>query len=225
MVDQVFDLFAELKATDAQMDFQVVYASGVNGVAGLDPEKLSDNLVPLFDEILQIPKATVDPTQPLQLLIANVDYDDFKGKMGIGRVVNGVLKAGDDIVYGKPDEVLKKGKIAELFVFNNIGREKVDSARAGDIVVVTGLPDIAIGETVMDKEKPVYLPPIAVEEPTVRMTVGVNKVQYPLLILYSYYRLVYECFFVVSKCVFLPNLPIILSPHWVARKASYCRRG
>lgn len=98
------------------------------------------------------------------------------GKLGIGRIVNGVIKAGDDIYYGKPDAPPKKGKIADLFVFNHIGKEKVESARAGDIVVVSGIPDITIGDTVMERENPVPLPPIFVEEPTVRMTVGVNKV-------------------------------------------------
>jgi len=175
VVDTVFDLFAELDASDDQMDFPIVYASGMNGIAGNEPDALEDNLTPLFDEILNIPKAVVDKEEPLQMLIANIDYDDFKGKMGIGRIVNGVLNAGDDILYGKPDEEHKKGKIAELFVFNNVGREKVDSAMAGDIVMITGIPDIGIGETLMSKEEPKPLPPIAVEEPTVRMTIGVNK--------------------------------------------------
>ena len=175
MVDLVFDLFSELHASDEQMDFQIVYASGINGIAGLDPSNLEKNLQPLFEEIMKIPKAQVDPTQPLQLLIANVDYDDFKGKLGIGRIVNGVINAGSEILYGKPDQPSKKGKIADLCVFNNVGKEKVDSAHAGDIVVVSGIPDIAIGDTVMSRENPIPLPPIHVEEPTVRMTVGVNK--------------------------------------------------
>lgn len=175
MVDLVFDLFSELHASDEQMDFQIVYASGINGISGLDPNSLEKNLQPLFEEIMKIPKAQVDPTQPLQLLIANVDYDDFKGKLGIGRIVNGVINAGSEIFYGKPDQSLKKGKIADLCVFNNVGKEKVDSAHAGDIVVISGISDIAIGDTVMSRENPVPLPPIHVEEPTVRMTVGVNK--------------------------------------------------
>ena len=175
MVDLVFDLFSELHATDEQMDFQIVYASGINGIAGLDPKNLAPNLQPLFEEIMKIPKAKVDPTKPLQLLIANVDYNDFKGKLGIGRIVNGKISSGDEILYGKPGLELKKGKISELFVFNDVGKEKVESASAGDIVVVSGIDDIAIGETVMQKENPLPLPPIFVEEPTVRMTVGVNK--------------------------------------------------
>jgi len=175
VVDRVFDLFAELNASDEQMDFEVVYASGMNGIAGMEPDNLSSNLQPLFETILRVPMAKVDPTKSLQMLIANIDYDEFKGKMGIGRILNGEISTGDQVAYGKPDEPLKKGKIGELFVFNNVGRDKVDSAKAGDIVMITGLSDIMIGETIMSVESPVYLPPIAVEEPTVRMTIGVNK--------------------------------------------------
>lgn len=175
VIDRVFDLFADLNASDEQMDFQIVYASGMNGIAGLEPNNLSDNLQPLFREILKLPLAKVDEGKPLQMLIANVDYDDFKGKIGIGRILNGEMKSGDDIVYGKPGETYKKSRINELFVFNNVGREKVDKASAGDIVMITGVEDISIGDTVMDKETPLPLPPITVEEPTVRMSIAVNK--------------------------------------------------
>lgn len=175
VIDRVFDLFTELNADDGQMDFQIVYASGMNGIAGLEPDALTDNLTPLFDEILKLPTANVDTSRPLQMLVANVDYDDFKGKMGIGRIVNGEVKVGDEIQYGKPGDAYKKAKIGEVFVFNNVGREKVATARAGDIVMITGIPDISIGDTIMDKETPEPLPPISVEEPTVRMSIGVNK--------------------------------------------------
>lgn len=175
MIDRVFDLFADLNASDEQMDFQIVYASGMNGIAGLEPDHLSDNLQPLFKEILKLPKAIVDEGKPLQMLIANVDYDDFKGKIGIGRILNGELRASDDVAYGKPGEAFKKGRLGEVFVFNNVGREKVESAKAGDIVMITGIDDISIGDTIMDKEIPTPLPPIIVEEPTVRMSISVNK--------------------------------------------------
>ena len=175
VVDKVFDLFSELNANDEQMDFQIVYASGMNGIAGLEPNGLTENLQPLFDEILKLPKASCDIEKPLQMLIANVDYDDFKGKMGIGRIVNGEMKSGEEISYGKPGEEYKKGKINEIFIFNNVGREKVDKALAGDIVMITGISDITIGDTIMSKETPLPLPPITVEEPTVRMSISVNK--------------------------------------------------
>jgi GTP-binding protein len=107
----------------------------MNGIAGIEPDKLTENLQPLFQEILKLPKAQVDANHPLQMLIANVDYDDFKGKMGIGRVLNGMLNAGDSIAYGKPGEPYKTAKIAELYVFNNVGREKVETASAGESVL------------------------------------------------------------------------------------------
>lgn len=109
------------------------------------------------------------------MLIANVDYDDFKGKMGIGRILNGEINSGDTIVYGKPGQTPKSAKITELYVFNNVGREKVAMASAGDIVMITGISDVSIGDTVMSKETPLPLPPITVEEPTVRMSISVNK--------------------------------------------------
>lgn len=175
VVDQVFDLFCELGATDEQMDFQVVYASGMNGISGNTPDDIKDNLQPLFQEITKLPCAKVDSEVPLQMLIANVDYDDFKGKMGIGRITNGELKVGQDVVYGKPGENHKKARISEMFVFNNAGRTPTESAYAGDIVMITGISDVNIGETIMSAEDPRPLPPIAVEEPTVRMSFSVNK--------------------------------------------------
>ena len=216
VIDKVFDLFNELQANDEQMDFQIVYASGLQGIAGLEPDKLTDNLTILFDEILKLPKAKVNVNSPLQLLIANIDYDEFKGKLGIGRIVNGKISAFEEVSYGKGDPptkgettttntgdtvttddstvatvsgestltpvsssttTIKRGKVNELFVFNNIGKEKVSEAFAGDIVMISGIDDISIGDTVMPKDcvnvKP--LPSIVVEEPTVRMTFSVNK--------------------------------------------------
>ena len=139
VIDKVFDLFVELGASDAQMDFQIVYASGIQGIAGNEPDKLDSNLQPLFKEIIKLPKVVCDPAKPLQILIANVDYDDFKGKMGIGRIVNGAIASNEDVLYGKPDmETYKKGKAAEIFTFSNMGREKVSQADAGEIVMITG---------------------------------------------------------------------------------------
>lgn len=175
VVDQVFDLFCELGATDDQMDFQIVYASGMNGIAGDTPTDIKENLDPLFKEITKLPCAKVDSEVPLQMLIANVDYDDFKGKMGIGRITNGELKVGQDVFYGKPGEDHKKARIGEMFVFNNAGRTSTESAYAGDIVMITGISDVNIGETIMSTDDPRPLPPIAVEEPTVRMSFSVNK--------------------------------------------------
>ena len=172
VVDKTFDLFAELDADDDQMDFKVVYASGMNGISGLDPDQIGADLLPLFDEILGLPEPQVDEEKALQLLVANVDYDDFKGKMGIGRVMNGKISTGTEILYGKPDGTHKKGKINEMFMFDNIGRVSVKEAKAGDIVMITGIDDIAIGDTIMDKDQPSPLPAISVEVIT---TFGLQK--------------------------------------------------
>ena len=124
-------------------------------------------------QILKLPPppvASESATEPVQLLIANIDYDDFKGKLGIGRLTAGTLTVGDTVGFTKPGEDLKKGKISELFIFDNLGRTSVKSASAGEIVVVAGLADVMIGDTVVDKDDPKPMEPIAVEEPTVRMT-------------------------------------------------------
>lgn len=175
VVDRVFDLFGELNATDAQMDFDICYASGLNGVAGEDHKALSPNLTPLFDKILKLPQAQFAQEAPLQLLIANIDYDDFKGKLGIGRIKGGTIRVNEEILCGKPDQEYKKSKIQELFVFNNLGRQGVDSATAGDIVMIAGVDGVSIGDTIMSREQPCPLEPIHVEEPTVRMSISVNK--------------------------------------------------
>jgi GTP-binding protein len=175
VVDKTFDLFNELNATDHQMDFRVVYASGMQGAAGLTPDTIQPNLNVLFDEILQLPKAMVDASKPLQLLIANIDHDEFIGKLGVGRIMNGQISQNSEIAYGKPSSEFKRGKVNEIFVFNSVGREKVASAFAGDIVVVSGIPDVAIGDTIMSKDNPSPLPAISVAAPTVRMFMSVNK--------------------------------------------------
>jgi len=186
VVDKTFDLFSELNADDEQMDFTVVFASGIQGKSGLDHTNIQDNLEPLFNEIMKLPKAKVQSDHPLQLQIANVDYDEFKGKMGIGRILNGKVSVGDDVLFGKPVEgevdgeststsTHAKGKIGEIFEFNNVGRRSVESASAGDIVMITGISTISIGDTIMDPARPMPLVPIKVEEPTVRMSIGVNK--------------------------------------------------
>lgn len=159
----------------------------MKGIAGLDPLKLSDSLTPLFNEILkQVPPPQVDFDSSLQLLVANIDIDEFKGKLGIGRIVRGSIKVGDEVMYGKPKDESKdnenpepisynKGKILEIFTFNNLGKEKTNSAKAGDIVLVSGLPDISIGDTIMSTVNPEPLEPITIENPSVRMIFSINK--------------------------------------------------
>jgi GTP-binding protein len=182
VIDKCFDLFVELGATDEQTDFRVVYASGLQGKAGDDVD-LSDDLGPLFDAVLEgipPPRCEFKDADSLQGLVSNIDYDDFKGKMGITRITNGVVKAGQAIALQQPGKPKKTGRISKLFVFDNLGQKEVEEARAGEIVMFAGIDDIEIGDTLITNESAGKnaaepLPPIAVEQPTVRMTLGVNK--------------------------------------------------
>jgi len=183
VVDKAFDLFVELGATDEQTDFRVVYASGIQGKAGDEPDDLKEDLGPLFDAILEgIPAPKCDTKEPetLQALISNIDYNEFKGKMGIARITNGYIKAGQAIALQQPGMKKKTGRVSKLFVFDNLGQKEVEEAGAGDIIMFAGIDDIEIGDTLITNENngndaAEPLPPIAVEQPTVRMTIGVNK--------------------------------------------------
>jgi len=137
VIDKCFDLFVELGATDKQTDFAVVYASGIQGKAGMEPDNLSDDLGPLFDAIMEsIPPPRCESVEPdtLQAMISNIDYDDFKGKMGIARITNGSVKAGQSVSLQKPGLPKKTGRISKLFVFDNLGQREVTEAKAGDII-------------------------------------------------------------------------------------------
>jgi GTP-binding protein len=176
VLDRTFDLFVELGATDEQTDFPVIYASGVQGKAGYEADlsKMTD-IMPVFDTILKvIPEPRVDATAPMQFLTVNLSYDNFKGKMAIGRLYSGVLKRGQEVMHINRDGVSKKAKITALTVFQGIGRADVEEVQAGDIACVAGISDVSIGETLADLEHPVALPTIAIEEPTVKMTFGIN---------------------------------------------------
>jgi len=179
VVDKAFDLFVELDATDEQTDFDIVYASALNGQAGTEPDALKDDMTAILDAIVDsIPAPEVDAEAPAQLLVANIDFDDFKGKLGIGRVKQGKLKAGDAGTFGAmkgPDDECRAIKINDLFVYDNLGRKAVDEASAGEIVMFSGVSDIQIGETVTEKADPQPLPCLEVEEPTVSMSFAVNK--------------------------------------------------
>ncbi|KAA6419354.1 MAG: GTP binding [Trebouxia sp. A1-2] len=176
VIDTTFELFCELGASDEQCDFPAVYASGVNGTAGLLPTGLADDLEPLFEAIVkEIQPPAVKLNSPLQMLVTNLDYDDHKGRIAIGRVSSGCISKAEQVSYLKPGgEKPKTGKIAELFVYDNFNRVPVERVEAGDICAFTGLGDVGIGETVCARDSPIALPTIEVEEPTVRMTFLVN---------------------------------------------------
>jgi GTP-binding protein len=183
VVDKVFDLFVELGATDEQTDFKIVYASGLNGQSGLTPDSMEDNMNALFDRVLEaIDPPVIENTAPeaLQCLISNIDFDNFKGKMGIARISNGSIRVGQAVALVHPDKPKRTGRLGSLFVFDNLGKREVEVAHAGEIIMFAGIDAVEIGDTLVTNENgganaAMHLPPIAVEQPTVRMTIGVNK--------------------------------------------------
>ncbi len=175
VLNQTFDLFVMLGASDAQADFPVVYASAKQGKAGLDENLAAmENVKPLFDTILkEIPIPKNDPSGPLQVSVANVSYDNYKGKMGMGRVVRGTFKPGQ-VAWINREGKVTNAKVSTLFTFMGLEKVEVQEAEAGDIVAFSGIADLNIGETLADPEKPEALPVIEIEQPTVKMTFGVN---------------------------------------------------
>lgn len=175
VIDAVFDLFCELDATDEQCDFPVVYASGMSGIAGNEPDQLSEDLEPLFDAILrEVNPPNVDRNGPTRMQVCALDYDEHKGRIAIGRVDRGSIKKGDNVALCLPDEESRKGKVTELFVYDNFTRVPTEEVHAGDICCLTGISDVSIGDTLCDPSVQEPLPTIAVEEPTVTMTFAVN---------------------------------------------------
>ncbi|MBK9609326.1 MAG: translational GTPase TypA [Burkholderiales bacterium] len=174
VVDQTFDLFDKLGATDAQLDFPVVYASALNGYASLDPTAREGTLKPLFDTILSyVPPPDVDVDMPLQLQIAALDYSSYVGRIAIGRIRRGKLRPGQQVTVIHGDQQ-HTAKIAQVLGFQGLERVPFDAAEAGDIVAITGIEDITIGTTIADIENPEALPMISVDEPTLTMNFQVN---------------------------------------------------
>ena len=179
VIDEILELLMDLGATDEQLDSPMVFCSGRNGTASYDwtdPSSGTD-LKPLFDTILKyVQPPEGEPDEPLQMLVSSVDYNDFVGRMGVGRVQNGVIKVGSAIQvcdWHNPD-VHMSGRITKLFDFKANGREPIESAQAGDIVAFAGLPDISIGNTICDPSKVQPLPFVKINDPTVEMTFSVN---------------------------------------------------
>merc|ERR1712176_1393571 len=147
VVDMVFDLFVELGASDDQTDFTTVYASGLLGKSGLEPDNLEDNMNPLFDAIVEAIAATIvekKELQALQALVSNISFDQFKGKMGIARITNGAVKSGQAVALAHPDKDLRKGRVGEVFVFDDLGNKEVENAEAAEIIMFSGLPEVEI---------------------------------------------------------------------------------
>ena len=175
VVDEVLDLFIELNADEDQLEFPVVYASARNGIAKLSMEDDNNNLEPLFKVILEnIPAPDVDVEAPLQMLVNTLDYDNFIGRIVIGRVMRGTIHNGENVALMNEDKV-RPGKIGCLYAYQGLKRVEVDEAKAGDIVALMGLQDAEIGETIADKDNPEALKGIKIDEPTLSMVFYVNN--------------------------------------------------
>ena len=176
VVDEVLDLFIELGADDDQLEFPVVYASGRNGYAKYNVEDEGKNLVPLFETIVkEVPPPEGEIDGPLQILFSNIDYDEYVGRIGIGRVERGNVKNGQTVALCKRDGTVKNVKIGKLYQFEGLKRVEMDSAKLGDIIAVSGIADLNIGETACSLDKVEPLPFVKIDEPTVSMMFMVNN--------------------------------------------------
>ena len=176
VVDKVLELFIELNANDEQLDFPVVYASAKNGIAKMNLTDESDNVTCIFDTIIKnINPPACEQDGTMQLLVSNIDYDDYLGRLAVGRVERGTIKVGQCVAICKKDDKIAQGKIAKLFTYQGLKRTEVEEVGAGDIVCISGISDINIGETVCDVNNPEKIDFVDIDEPTVSMTFSVNN--------------------------------------------------
>jgi GTP-binding protein len=175
VLNETFDLFIELGADDRQAEFPVIYTIGLEGVAGYESDTIQDDLTPLFETVIkEIPGPSVDPEAPARLLVTTLEYDNYKGQIGVGRLSSGTLRKGAPIVRMTPSGERINGRLEYLFTYHNLSKAEVDEVTAGDIVAFAGLDELGISDTIADPSVDTPLPPIRVEEPTVKMTFGVN---------------------------------------------------
>jgi GTP-binding protein len=176
VLNQTFDLFDRLGATEQQLDFPVIYASALMGYAGTDPDVRSGDMTPLFQAIVDhVPPPPVDLEGPLQLQVSSLDYDSYVGVLGIGRIRRGHIEANAPVSVVAADGTVRNRRVLELYGFDGLERRKIDSASAGDIIVFSGIDDLSISDTLCPRDKPEGLPALAVDEPTISMTFQVNK--------------------------------------------------
>ncbi len=175
VVDQTFDLFVELGATEEQLDFPIVYTCARQGTATLDPAVPGTNLNPLFDIMVShLPAPKGDPNGPLQMLISNLDYDSYRGRFGIGRIHAGKIHPGESVSIVNRHGEVRSGRVVTTLVFQGLKKVEQEEVSAGEICIISGLPDVGIGDTVASRENPVAVPSLPVDEPTLRMAFGVN---------------------------------------------------
>ncbi|WVE39694.1 GTP-binding protein, partial [Priestia megaterium] len=176
VVDEVIDLFIELGASEEQIEFPVVYASAINGTASTNPEKQDENMSSLFDSIIEHIPAPVDNSdEPLQFQVAMLDYNDYLGRIGVGRVFRGTMKVGQQVALMKLDGTVKQFRVTKLFGFLGLKRVEIEEAKAGDLIAVSGMEDINVGETVCPFDHQDALPILRIDEPTLQMTFLVNN--------------------------------------------------
>ncbi len=176
VIDELLDLFIELDADEDQLDFPVIFASGRDGYASLDPDAREGDMRPLFEAILEhVPAPEGDPDGPLQILFSNIDYDDYTGRIGVGRVERGSVRTGQTVTLCKRDGSTRNARIGKLYQFEGLHRAECESAGLGDLVAVTGIADLNIGETACDPEHVEPLPFVHIDEPTISMIFMVNN--------------------------------------------------
>ncbi len=176
VVDEVIDLFIELDASEEQLEFPVIYASAINGTASLDPEKQEENMQSLYEAIIEhIPAPIDNREEPLQFQVALLDYNDYVGRIGIGRVFRGTMHVGQQVALMKLDGSVKQFRVTKILGFFGLKRQEVQEAKAGDLVAVSGMEDINVGETVCPIEHQEALPILRIDEPTLQMTFAVNN--------------------------------------------------
>ena len=175
VMDQVFDLFDSLGATDEQLDFPIIYASALNGIAGIEAEDMAEDMTPLFQMIVdKVPSPKVDPNAPFQMQVSALDYDSYVGVIGVGRITRGKLSPNQQVVVKSADDNERKGKVLNVKGYLGLERIDVEQASAGDIVCITGIDGLKISDTLCDPEHIEALPALTVDEPTVSMTFMVN---------------------------------------------------
>ena len=175
VLNEIYDLFIELGATEEQLEFPVLYTNAKLGTATEEPSRAGKNLEPLFKAVLtHVPPPAGDPEAPLQILVANLDSSDYLGRIAIGRIVNGTVKLGDNVAVRKLNGQIESTRVTKLYVFDGLKRTEVNHASAGDIVCLAGIENITIGETISDPECQQIIPSIEIDEPTVSIIIGVN---------------------------------------------------
>lgn len=176
VLDQTFDLFDRLGATDEQLDFPVIYASALQGYASTDPNQREGDMTPLFEAIVsQVPPPAVDPSGPLQLQVSSLDHNPYVGVLGIGRIQRGQINANSPVSIVATDGSVRNGRILELYRFHGLERQVIPTASAGDIIIFSGIDDLLISDTLCPRDHPEGLPALNVDEPTISMTFQVNK--------------------------------------------------